>query len=89
VTAINECKNRDKTKSNQPTSPHQVQLPDVGVPPVNEPTAIFCGEKMLVGELGQVKAGHWKLELLEAATVSAVDEGTLQSGLARWITQTN
>jgi hypothetical protein len=62
---------------------HQVHLPDEGVPPANEPTAMFCGEKMVaVGEMGRVKAGHWKVELLEAATVSAVDEGTLQSGLS-------
>jgi hypothetical protein len=31
-------------------------------------------------ELAQVKAGHWKVEVLESATLAAVVVGTPQSG---------
>jgi hypothetical protein len=51
----------------------------VVTPVASDPTAMCCGEKMSGMEvLMQVKAGHWKVEVLEAETTAAGLEGTPQ-----------
>jgi hypothetical protein len=62
---------------------YQEHSPDVEVPPVSEPTKTDCGENIVgVEEFLQVRAGHWKVELLLAAmAVAVVVKGTPQRRL--------